>query len=172
MANMSATLLVAVGDSLVCLKLIGRANLTTSADFKPLVNSLQAKGHGRFVLDLSECVGMDSTFLGMLSAFAQRLGEAVNGAARIDLLNANPRVIESLDNLDALKRFNLVSGAVAFSGRYEPVPPGTFTKNELASHSLEAHRFLMQAHPENARKFQDVVRMLEEEVAKGVATPS
>lgn len=169
---MSATLLVAVGDALVCLKLVGRANFTTSADFKPLVNSLREQGRSRFVLDLSECVGLDSTFLGMLSAFAQQLAESAKGAGQIDLLNANPRVVESLDNLGVLQRFVLATGAFAFNGRYEMVPPGTFTKAELAGHSIEAHRFLMQVHPENVRKFQDVVRMLEDEVSKAVTTPS
>lgn len=157
---------------MVCLKLIGRANLTTSADFKPLVNSLCERGHGRFVLDLSECVGMDSTFLGMLSAFAQRLTESAGATRQIDLLNANPRVVESLDNLGVLTRFKLANGAVAFNGRYDLIPPGAFTKAELAGHSLEAHRFLMQVHPENVKKFQDVVRMLEDEVGKAATTPS
>src|SRR5262245_63563986 len=68
MNNPAANLSVWVGRKMVCVKITGRANFTSSVDFKTLINSLRDRGYARFVLDLSECVLMDSTFLGVLAA--------------------------------------------------------------------------------------------------------
>ena len=67
----SANLSVWVGDKVVFIKVVGRANFTSSVDFKALVKALSEKGHHRFVLDLSECQLMDSTFLGVLAGPGQ-----------------------------------------------------------------------------------------------------
>ena len=47
-----------VGERFACIRIIGRANFTSSVDFKALVDELGGKGCNRFVLDLSECVLM------------------------------------------------------------------------------------------------------------------
>ncbi len=66
MKTPAAKLLVLVGEKFACIKIIGRANFTSSIDFKTLINELRQKGYRYFVLDLSECVLMDSTFLAFL----------------------------------------------------------------------------------------------------------
>ena len=65
----SASMSVMVTDEFACIRIIGRANFTSSIDFKALVTELSQRGFQRFVLDLSECVLMDSTFLGVLAGF-------------------------------------------------------------------------------------------------------
>ena len=62
MSTPSANVSVLVGKKFACLKISGRANFTTSPDFKTLLNELVQKGYGHFIIDLSECVLMDSTF--------------------------------------------------------------------------------------------------------------
>jgi len=69
MSTASARMLVLVAEKFACIKISGRANFTSSIDFKVLLNELLAKGFNTFVLDLSECVLMDSTFLGVLAGF-------------------------------------------------------------------------------------------------------
>src|SRR5947209_12471263 len=97
----SAKLLVLVGEKFSCVKIVGRANFNSSVDFKTLVNELRQKGYAYFVLELSECLLMDSTFLGVLTGFGLQLGQGkkdpCDGA--IELLNANPRITDLLENL-------------------------------------------------------------------------
>ena len=69
----SAKLLVFACEPLVCIKIVGRANVASSIDFKRLVNGLMQKDLGCFVLDLSECLLMDSTFLGVLAGFGLKV---------------------------------------------------------------------------------------------------
>ena len=63
----SAKLSVLVGKNFACVKIAGRANFTFSPDFKTLLGELMQKGYAHFIIDLSECVLMDSTFLGVLA---------------------------------------------------------------------------------------------------------
>ena len=65
----SAKLSVLVGKNFTCVKIAGRANFMSSPDFKTLLTELNQKGYNRFIIDLSECVLMDSTFLGVLAGF-------------------------------------------------------------------------------------------------------
>src|SRR5260221_6837464 len=67
MSTPSANLSVLVGKNFACVKIAGRANFTSSPDFKTLLAELSQKGYGHFIIDLSECVLMDSTFLGVLA---------------------------------------------------------------------------------------------------------
>ena len=73
MAIPSANLLVLVGSNFACVKISGRANFASSPDFKTLIEQLTQKGYTHFIVDLSECVLMDSTFLGVLAQFGLKL---------------------------------------------------------------------------------------------------
>ena len=73
MATLSANLSVLVGKNFACVKVAGRANFASSPDFKTLLNELAQKGYRHFIIDLSECVLMDSTFLGVLAGFGLKL---------------------------------------------------------------------------------------------------
>ena len=69
----SANLSVLVGKNFVCIKIAGRANFASSPDFKTLLSELAKKEFCHFIIDLSECVLMDSTFLGVLAGFGMKL---------------------------------------------------------------------------------------------------
>jgi anti-anti-sigma factor len=102
----SANLSVLVGKDFACIKIGGRANFTSSPDFKTLLNELAQKGFNHFIIDLSECMLMDSTFLGVLAGFGMKLNP--NGAPTergIELYNATTRVSELLENLGAAQLF-------------------------------------------------------------------
>src|ERR1700727_2667542 len=108
MALPSAKLSVLVGKDFACVKIAGRANFTFSPDFKTLLAELIQKGYQRFIIDLSECVLMDSTFLGVLAGFGIKLTQpatTVGGTANrgIELSNPNARVTELLENLGVLQ---------------------------------------------------------------------
>src|SRR5690242_6673789 len=107
-----ARMLVLAGAKFACVKIIGRANFTSSIDFKTLINELREKGYGFFVLDLSECQLMDSTFLGVLAGFGLKMctGQAEGETRPIELLNPNARITELLENLGVLHLFTLKQG--------------------------------------------------------------
>ena len=73
MSTSSAKLSVLVCKNFACVKIAGRANFTFSPDFKTLLEELAQKGYAHFIIDLSECVLMDSTFLGVLAQFGLKM---------------------------------------------------------------------------------------------------
>ena len=173
MSSPSAKLLVFVSDKLACVKITGRANFTSSIDFKTLINELMEQGYICFVLDLSECMLMDSTFLGVLAGFGLKLGMPQNGQPNgrsIELLNPNPRVAELLDNLGVMHLFHVVSGpnpaAANGAAGQMPVPELNSSREEVVSNCLEAHKILMEIDPANVAKFKEVALFLAEDLKK------
>lgn len=164
---LSANLTVLVTKEFACIKIAGRANFASSPDFKTLLAELAQKGYAHFIIDLSECVLMDSTFLGVLAGFGLKLNP--NGAALekgIELLNVNPRVTELLDNLGALHLFRLITEAPQLPANAQPCKPESSnpTHEQITRTSLEAHETLMAMNTENEMRFKDVAQFLAEDL--------
>ncbi len=161
-------MLVMVGEQFACIRIIGRANFSSSVDFKALINELRQKGCDWFVLDLSECVLMDSTFLGVLAGFGLKFsaGNGVRDRHGIELLNPSARITELLETLGVLHLFRLTQGSFSPTTPTQPLEPAPAnpTKAEMTRTSLEAHQTLMDLSPANAARFKDVARFLAEDL--------
>lgn len=163
----SAHLSVLVGKNFVCIKIAGRANFASSPDFKTLLSELAQKGFGHFIIDLSECVLMDSTFLGVLAGFGMKLNPKGAPAERgIELHNVTTRVGELLENLGAAHLFNLTSGPMQLPADVKTCTPESINPSheQIARTSLEAHETLMAMNPENVARFKDVTQFLAEDL--------
>jgi anti-sigma B factor antagonist len=163
----SAKMLVLVCKNLVCVKITGRANFTFSPDFKTLISELRQKGCGHFIIDLSECVHMDSTFLGVMAGFGLKMNQAgTSNQQRFELLNPTARITELLENLGALSLFKVTTGPLQLPDDVqthmpEPTNP---TREQIKRTSLEAHQTLMAVHPDNIARFKDVTLFLAEDL--------
>ena len=163
----AANLSVLVGKNFACIKIAGRANFSSSPDFKTLLSGLAQKGFDHFIIDLSECVLMDSTFLGVLAGFGIKLNPKGAPAERgIELLNASPRVAELLENLGALHLFKMTAAPLQLPADVKTCTPESInpTHEEITRTSLEAHHTLMSMSPENVARFKDVAQFLAEDL--------
>jgi anti-sigma B factor antagonist len=171
MNTVPASLMVAEFDQYVCIKIKGRANFVSSLDLKKLVAELWDHGRSRFILDLSDCLTMDSTFLGVLSSIGTH---GTNGAScedvtcqEIDLVNPNSRIAETLENLGVSHLFNIRLAEELNPDNFKPVAPTPeATPAEVTRNCLEAHETLMCINPENVRKFKDVAQFLAEDLKR------
>jgi anti-sigma B factor antagonist len=180
MTNNLPSLLVALADHVAIVKINGRANFTTSVPFKRLVTELRQRGFESFVLDLSECVTMDSTFLGVLAGTALKLSEhrsprqnvgqkgELPSNAHLRLLNPNERVSDLIDNLGISDLFRTVRCETQTrAAQYQSAPDDVHpTQEELSRTCLEAHRLLMDLNPRNIPKFKEVAQFLAEDLKK------
>jgi anti-anti-sigma factor len=161
---------VCTQDNVAWIRVEGRANFNSSIDFKALVNGLTEKGYRRFVLDLTECILMDSTFLGVLAGLGLKFSNPRNGDPRqsIELLNPNARIADLLENLGVEHLFKIVSGPELTTNRLTPVEqtPASHDRKEISRTCLEAHEILMQINPGNVPKFKDVADFLAEDLKK------
>jgi anti-anti-sigma regulatory factor len=170
MSSSAPNLFVSVADSVVLVKISGRASFTISADFKNLIHGLVQKGYQRFILDLSDCLVMDSTFLGVLAGVGLKLAGCAknNGSSGIELFQPNQRVAELLENLGVAYLFRFVNGAQSLPEKAEllrPVVP-VASREELSRTCLEAHLTLMDINPDNVPRFKEVAKFLAEDLEK------
>ncbi len=165
-ANMS----VWVGEKVVCIKIAGRPDFPCSANFGKLMDGLRKDDHRHFVLDLTECPLMDSTFLGVLARVGFELGATPNGtpAGVIELFNPNAYIVRLLDSLGVAKLFKTVTGPLpATDGLIAmEAPTDKPDRKEITRTCLEAHLALMNLNPANIPKFKDVARFLAEDLKK------
>ena len=163
----SANLSVLVGKNFVCIKICGRANFSCSPDFKTLLSELAQKGFAHFIIDLGDCVLMDSTVLGVLAGFGMKLNPNGAPAERgIELHNATARVSELLENLGAAHLFKTTTGPLQLPADVQTCTPESKnpTHEEITRTSLEAHQTLMAMNPENVARFKDVAQFLAEDL--------
>ncbi len=167
MDNPCAKLMVAVFDRTVCVQVNGRADFTCTVDLKRLITELWERGYSHFLLDLCGCRLMDSTFLGVLAGISLQLSNGGGQPQPLELLNANPRISETLDSLGVAHLFRNGGSAGPLSDKYEPLSQGDpASPVELARTCLKAHQTLMALNPANAQKFKDVAQFLAEDLQR------
>ena len=167
----ASNLLVWVGDKNAWIRISGRASFNSSVDFKTLINNLAQKGFSRFVLDLTECPLMDSTFLGVLAGLGLKFGARRNGDPQpsLELLNPNPRILDLLDNLGVAHLFKVLKEPPEFArADMAPVDPAPTNadRREVSRTCLEAHKTLMDVNPANISKFKEVAEFLANDLKK------
>jgi len=121
-------------------------------------------GSKHFCFDLSQCLGMDSTFLGTLASLALRLRQS---GGEMTLCATQGRNLELIENM-GLDKLLTVSADPAPSDFPEPTPidtPKPAAKSEVTQTMIDAHKTLIQIDSGNESKFKDVVKLLEEEAA-------
>src|SRR5258706_1042758 len=131
---------VSVGPNAGLIKIEGRANFNSSVDFKAVINGLGEKGCDQFVRDLTRCVLMDSSVLGVLAGLGMKFSNSRNGGshAEIQLLNPTPRVFDLLDNLGVANLFKVVSGPELNGNGLKPLEqtPASTDRKEMSRHCL------------------------------------
>ncbi len=164
----SPTLKVAVTEKVALVKISGRASFNCSVDFKTLVYELRDRGYRKFVLDLTECLILDSTFLGVLAGFGLKLGETTGEKATVTLLNPNQRILDLLDNLGVAHLFCVMQGTSPLSEECRDVrqTDGASNKVQTTRTCLEAHQTLMNINPANIPRFKDVTRFMAEDLKR------
>ncbi len=155
----AGTIQVAVVDAVACVKIAGPANFALGVDFKTVVANCCEKGGRVLLLDLTDCVNMDSTFLGILMSMTSRLD-------RIELLNPSERITDLLDSLGVMELLKVGQGDNPFEARLDTAESTKADKRALTEASLEAHQLLMKINPANVPKFKDVAKFLEEDLKK------
>jgi len=158
---------VGVNGPAVWVKVEGRGSFLNSGNFKEFAREMVDRGYREFVIDLANCVMMDSTFMGTLAGVALRLKEL--GRGHLHVVHCGERSRELLSGLGLDQIFSIHSnGEVApeceslqrkSSGELQHDK-----KKEQARVMLEAHEALCKAAPENVFRFKDVLDYLKQDL--------
>jgi len=165
---------VGCSENRVYVRVVGRGTFQNSQPLRLFALQQIDEGQREFVLDLGQCQGMDSTFLGVLAGIGLRLRQ--NGKlASVHIVNINPRNLELLETLglDRLFTMNSSTPPPLAEADYRQLPDTDLTqlthaldKDETADLMIEAHDNLVRADERNAPKFRELARFLREAVER------
>lgn len=173
--NSESRILAARLDGVVWLRIKGKGSFQNSPDLKNYAQDRLEAGETTLVIDLEDCITMDSTFMGTLTGIAL---EMLNrGEGTVHVINANTRTLQLLQNLGLDNILSVDTDGSAwksqralvsriFSHGDAELPHEPLERAEQAEHVLGAHEALLAAHDANVPRFRDVVEFLRQDVEK------
>ena len=160
-----ASILVGTANRTVWVRVEGKGSFLNSTGLKEFSKEMINRGYRDFVVDLKSCPVMDSTFMGTLAGVALRLRELGQGHLRA--VNLNERNHDLLANLGLDQLFTIgisVSEPPFAEPAQQPLTTNAPDKQTQAKTMLEAHEAVIEACPENAAKFKDVLDYLKQDL--------
>jgi anti-anti-sigma factor len=167
-------LLVALQNDTAYVHVQGRGSFKNSTNLKQFgVAAIEADCRA-LVLDMAECMGMDSTFMGVLAGLAFRLKQRSQGDLLMVNLSTRTHGLLTTLGLDQVVRPYLAGATPPEYQRIlsssiftlEALETEEESKRSTAETMLEAHQNLVDLTPENAPKFKDVLTFLREDLSK------
>lgn len=165
-------LLVAIGGDIAFIRVLGRGSFKISTTLKDFAIAAIDTGSRDLVLDMADCVGMDSTFMGVLAGLAFRLKQ--KAAGRITMVNLSLRTRGLLATLGLDQVIdphmagatpeNLQPYFAGAANRMTALDTRENSTRVTAETMLEAHENLVKLSPENLPKFKDVLTFLREDL--------
>jgi len=151
----------------VLIKIRGRASLHNSQVLRSFFQQSFREGRRRFIIDFQECVGMDSTFLGVLAGAAIDLRRTSPSGALVfcRLAKRNLELVRNL-GLHRLATVDLRNDKAAATAVVDTEPKALksvrLNEEESARLCLDAHQKLVEADGRNFEKFRDVITLLKD----------
>jgi len=160
-------LLVATHHASALIRVKGRGSFKVGPGLKQFGVSAMSSGCKQFILDMDECVGMDSTFMGVLAGLASRLKHDVGGnMVMMNLTHKTLALLETLGLDRVMETYLQGSASEELKKRLSDVADmsvlgGSLTDRKLTLETmLTAHEDLVKVSPDNLPKFKNVMAYL------------
>jgi anti-anti-sigma regulatory factor len=169
LSNNHENLTAAFIDNAAVIRVEGRGSFKISPPMKQFIQrAIDARSATRILIDMSDCIGMDSTFMGVVAGIACRIKS--NPDVQFKLINLsvkNQKLLVTL-GVDRVVDYSLSTTAdernLIANLNGEALEPDFADKLEAATTSLDAHKTLVDINPENNGKFKSVVELLQNDV--------
>ncbi len=166
MSDDSPVFLVDPYSNPVAIRISGKASFQNVVPLKEFLKSSYAAGKRDFVFDFSQCLGMDSTVLGVLAGCALEL-RRLQPKGSLVLSRLSDRNLELVKNLGLHRIATVDTGDSVVTGAMTALTAKQLDELENARLCLEAHENLVAADAGNRDKFQDVISYLKKSVDEG-----
>ena len=170
-SNQQQILFATLSDTEAWIRIIGQGNCRISPSFKALFLDLTDRGSNHFVLDLEDCQGVDSTFIGVMAKLATQI-KSSSKSSQFLIREANERVTKSISSLgiEALNQFVTAQktpppGDAIFHAFDKKTDSSIDSKIDVCKTSLEAHTTLCDLNEDNKKKFQHVLDFLNDDLS-------
>lgn len=155
----------AIDGDKVFIRVTGRGSFKISSTLKQFIAEITSKQRiSVIVLDLSECIGMDSTFMGVLAGLSGRLKQKGLMLELINLSEKNAALLATLGVDQVIAHYSHSHGHALPEVPTQSLPTVESTKKELAETALQAHETLVDLNKENRPRFKRVIEYLKADV--------
>jgi anti-sigma B factor antagonist len=155
----------AITGETVFVRVIGRGSFKVAAPLKQYLTDIIAKQSIKLVaLDLKECIGMDSTFMGVLAGLSGRLKKSGQALELINLSEKNANLLSTLGVAQILDFYSNAHGHNIPEQEAASLPTDGASRKDMAETALQAHENLVEISEENHPRFKRVIELLREDV--------
>ncbi|WP_372795996.1 STAS domain-containing protein [Pontiella sp.] len=167
--NNNDNLTAAYIEHTAVIRVEGRGSFKVSPPMKQFIHQVLEKHTAdRIVIDMTDCTGMDSTFMGVVAGLACLIKSKPGFKFKlINLSDKNRKLLVTL-GVDRVVNYSMASDETDEScricGEGEQLEADFSDKLEAAKTTLEAHETLVDINPENYSKFKSVLEFLEDDV--------
>lgn len=170
------SLFVAINPPRAFVRVHGRGSFQVSPDLKKFFESAMRNGCREVIVDMQACLGMDSTFMGVLAGIAMRLRKQSPAGVAV-MINLDAKNNGLLETLGLARVVRLIRAPLSEDQRLRyGLPPDSDALGRLdaqgadrelkARTMLDAHEDLVAVAPDNLPRFKDVLTYLREEVRR------
>ena len=171
--TVQSSIQVGVSGPAVWVRVEGKGSFLNSGNLKEFAQEMVARGYREFIIDLADCLMMDSTFMGTMAGVALRLKELGHGHLRVVRCGQRSRELLSglgLDQIFSIQSNGSTAPEFKSLDSAEKAEHGPEQKREQAKTMLEAHEALCEAAPQNFPRFKDVLDYLKQDLHQKSAT--
>ena len=148
----------------VWIRVDGRGSFQNSPALKEFARKQIEEGRRKLVVDLKNCIAMDSTFMGTLASLAIRLRDV--GGGDLWVVNRNERNADLLAGLGIDSLFSDKPLLRTHNGECKEAIHHAADKAATREVIQEAHAACVAVDPRNADKFKDVLEHLKASAAR------
>lgn len=166
-----SSILVGCLGSVAWARIEGRGNHDSCGHIKRFLRDQFEAGFRSFVIDLQNCNGIDSTFIGMLYRLACDV-ETEDEKGSVEVINPGERNEKAICKLGLDSKIKVNCDSSAWKKEQElieenlqnPLCCDSLNKQEHAEMILDAHEALAAANEENQNRFCDVLDYLRKDI--------
>jgi anti-sigma B factor antagonist len=146
-------------------RVVGKGSFKNARHLAKYMEKAAQAGVRDFVIDLQDCVHVDSTFMGVLAGMAS--SRRKENLSTPQVVNTSARNLELLQTLGLDRILTIAINPLPDPmGDFKPVETSDTTdKIKIAETMLAAHQNLIDLDEKNAAKFEDVMAYLKDKVA-------
>jgi anti-anti-sigma factor len=154
-----------------CVRVHGRGSFTVSSNLKAFIErSVTEKNMKSVQIDLYECIGMDSTFMGVLAGISGRLAKKGVSFLLVNVDEKNIHLLQTL-GIDKVLKYQTIADTDAaciceVKGSAVDLSSPEEARLVTAETMLTAHQALADLNAENVDRFKNVINFLEQDVRK------
>jgi anti-sigma B factor antagonist len=160
---------VGILDNDAYVRVHGRATFKVGPALKQFGTLAIDQGCSRIIVEMKECVGMDSTFMGILAGLSTVIKKSNGAIVMRGLSEKNHFLLKMLGLVHLVTIEEQTPEAVSMTGRALPVSDD---KRQMTQAMITAHEALIDAAPDNIVKFKDVLAYLKEDLKRAVGQQS